>query len=67
MSVGPQYSLINVIKIAQGFDLDKGYTVLPNDVVRDILFELTRLEEIEKLRKQTGVAYLVEKEQEEEK
>lgn len=51
MAVGTEYSLIEVIKIAQGFDQEKGYAVLPNDVVRDIIYELTRLDEIEKIRK----------------
>ena len=54
MPVGTTYSLIDVIKIAQGFDQDKGYAVLPNDVVQDIIYELTRLSEIEKIRKRTG-------------
>ena len=54
MPVGTTYSLIDVIKIAQGFDQEKGYAVLPNDVVRDIIYELTRLGEIEKIRKKTG-------------
>jgi hypothetical protein len=45
MMAEKQYSLLEMIRVAQGFNREEGYTVLPNEVVKDIVDQLTKLEQ----------------------
>ena len=49
------YELKDVIKIAQGFGKEGNFTVLPNDIVNDIVSEMERLTELQEQAIENGL------------